>query len=78
MANSHVQGLSLRTQVHVMTLERTNAGINKADRRHEERANRVHRCFAAGIPDYAGQLLSVLVARFARRPCATNILSRPV
>ena len=29
MANSHVQGLSLRTQVHVMTLGRTIAGINK-------------------------------------------------
>ena len=31
MANSHVQGLSLRTQVHVMTLGRTTAGINKAE-----------------------------------------------
>ena len=31
MANSHVQGLSLRTQVHVMTLERTNENINKAE-----------------------------------------------
>ena len=28
MANSHVQGLSLRTQVHVMTLGRTWNGIN--------------------------------------------------
>ena len=31
MANSHVQGLSLRTRVHVMTPVRTNAGINKAE-----------------------------------------------
>ena len=31
MANSHVQGLSLRTQVHVMTLGRTNASINEAE-----------------------------------------------
>ena len=30
MANSHVQGLSLRTRVHVMTIGRTMAGINKA------------------------------------------------
>ena len=29
MANSHVQGLSLRTRVHVMTLMRTTAGISK-------------------------------------------------
>ena len=31
MANSHVQGLSLRTRVHVMTLWRTTAGINKGE-----------------------------------------------
>ena len=28
MANSHVQGLSLRTQVHVMTPVRSKSGIN--------------------------------------------------
>ena len=31
MANSHVQGLSLRTRVHVMTLARITEGINKAE-----------------------------------------------
>ena len=31
MANSHVQGLSLRTRVHVMTAVRITAGINKAE-----------------------------------------------
>ena len=31
MANSHVQGLSLRTQVHVMTLGRTRWGTNMSD-----------------------------------------------
>ena len=30
MANSHVQGLSLRTQVHVMTIWRTNRGSEPA------------------------------------------------
>ena len=30
-ANSHVQGLSLRTRVHVMTIGRTNESINKAE-----------------------------------------------
>ena len=31
MANSHMQGLSLRTWVHVMIFERTTAGINKTE-----------------------------------------------
>ena len=31
MANSHVQGLSLRTRVHVMTIGRITLGINKAE-----------------------------------------------
>ena len=32
-----------------MTLGRTNAGINKAGGRHEERASQVHRYVAAGL-----------------------------
>ena len=31
MANSHVQGLSLRTRVHVMNLARTEVGVDMAD-----------------------------------------------
>ena len=41
MANSHVQGLSLRTRVHVMNPVRIKSGIDKMAGRHEERANRV-------------------------------------
>ena len=32
MANSHVQGLSLRTQVHVMNIGRSREGSNRAKR----------------------------------------------
>ena len=38
-----------------MTLGRITAGINKADDRHEERANQVHRCVLTGLPDDAVQ-----------------------
>ena len=42
-----------------MTIVRTNAGINKTAGRHEERANQVDRCVAAGISDDGGQLSHV-------------------
>ena len=50
---------------------RTTAGINKADRRDEERANRLHRCVAAGISDDGGQLSRFMV-RFVRRQQRTG------
>ena len=56
MANSHVQGLSLRTQVHVMTLGRTTAGINKGRMPAHRTANQLHRCVAASLSDDGGQL----------------------
>ena len=46
----------VRHPVHVMTIMRSTSGINNADGRHDERANRVHRCVAAGLADEADQL----------------------
>ena len=50
-------GKNPRTEpVYVMTFERITAGINKTDRRHDERADQVRRCVTAGISNGAGQL----------------------
>ena len=59
MANSHVQGLSLRTQVHVMTIGRTTAGINNTDCRYGERVDQVRRCVAASLSDDGVQLARI-------------------
>ena len=76
MANSHVQGLSLRTQVHVMTLMRTTAGINKVE--HAGRAGRMDA--QIGLADALRRsrcrcwpAISNFVAGFARRLCATEV-----
>ena len=57
MANSHVQGLSLRTQVHVMNIARTTAGISKTvSAGTGARTNQLHRCATADLPKGAGEL----------------------
>ena len=73
MANSHVQGLSLRTRVHVMTIGRTKWGINKGRAPAHRTANQLHRCVAASLSDDGGQSISNFVAGSARRPCATEV-----
>ena len=72
MANSHVQGLSLRTRVHVMTLARINAGINKA-----QAVGATHGKSGSPIGRSVSFLrrwsaISNVVAESDKRPCQTN------
>ena len=57
---------------HNVPIGLTAWSINKTDGRHEERANQVHRCVAAGPADGAGQL-SNFVAGSAKRPCTAEV-----
>ena len=50
-------GESPRGRIHIMTLMRTTAGINKMEAAGAgARTNQIHRCFAAGFADEADQL----------------------
>ena len=73
MANSRVQGLSLRTRVHVMTIGRTTTGVNKTEPSAQGAGKSVPPIGCSESSQRRWRVISHFVAGSARRPCATEV-----